>query len=161
MTSERAVALADEFAAANADVVRFARSCTDAQWRTMVPGEGWPVGVVIHHIAVSYANGRGWLETMIRGDAVTTTRDEIDQVNVEHAADNADVGIPDTVALLESNAATTEALLRGLTDEQLDQLAPFGPADGRSLPTAQLAAVSAQHALGHLSHAMEAASGVS
>jgi hypothetical protein len=159
MSSDRAVALAEEFAAANADVIRFARSCSEAHWKAMVPGEEWPVGVVIHHIAVGYTNGQGWLETMIRGDAVTTTRDDIDHVNVEHAAEHADVGIAVTVALLETNGATLEALLRGLTDEQLDQLAPFGPADGRSLPASQLAGVSAQHALGHLGHAMEAVSG--
>ncbi len=39
MPSERAAALADEFAAANAAAVAFARSCSEDQWRTVVPGE--------------------------------------------------------------------------------------------------------------------------
>ena len=63
----------------------------------------------------------------------------------------------ETVALLEENGARLEALLRSLSDEELDRAAPFGPAGGRLLPTGALAAVAARHAREHLAHAREAA----
>jgi hypothetical protein len=156
MTSARADELADEFAATNQEVIAFARSCSDEQWQTIVPGEAWPVSVVIHHIAEGHAGAREWLETMVRGDAVTTTIDEIDDRNLVHATQFADVTIDEAVALLESNGALMESLLRNLDDEDLDRTAPFGPADGRSLPVEQMAVVTAGHARGHLASAREA-----
>jgi hypothetical protein len=156
MPSERSAALADAFAAANAEVIAFAGSCSDAQWRTVVPGEDWPVGVVMHHIAEGHANALAWLTAMAHGDAVTDSGEDIDRRNVDHAARSDGIGIAETVALLGQNGALTEAALRRLTDEQLDRTAPFGPAGGRPFPTEQMAAVTAQHALGHLAHAREA-----
>jgi hypothetical protein len=156
MTSARAAELADGFAEANGEVIAFATQCTDEQWQTMVPGEAWPVSVVIHHIAEGHAGAREWLETMVKGEAVTTTIDEIDGRNVDHAARYAGVSVDEAVTLLQSNGAVMEALLRGLSDEDLARQAPFGPADGRSLPVEQMAAVTAQHALGHLAHARDA-----
>jgi len=156
MTSARAAELADNYVAANQEVIAFARSCTDEQWATMVPGEAWPVSVVIHHIAEAHAGAREWLETMVNGDAVTTTMEDIDGRNGEHAIRSSDVSIDDTVALLESNGVLMEAVLRRLTDEDLARTAPFGPANGQPLPVEQLAAVTAGHALGHLAHARDA-----
>jgi hypothetical protein len=154
--SERAASLADALATVNAEAIAFAQSCTDGQWRTLVPGEGWPVGVVIHHIAEGHANGLRWLETMASGTPVTDSGPDIDEWNVEHAIRCADVGVVETVALLAQNGARVEAAIRQLTDDQLDRTAPFGPAGGRALPAEQMAAVTAQHARGHLDHAREA-----
>jgi hypothetical protein len=156
MPSERAASLADALAAVNAESITFAESCTDTQWHTVVPGEGWPVGVVLHHIAEGHANGLKWLEAMASGMPVTDSGPDIDEWNVEHAARCADVGVVETVALLTQNGARVEAAIRRLTDDELDQTAPFGPAGGRALPAEQMAAVTAQHARGHLDHAREA-----
>ncbi len=156
MPSDRAAALADAFAAANTEVIAFAGSCTDAQWRTVVPGEDWPVGVVIHHIAEGHANALVWVTAMASGEPVTDSGEDIDRRNVDHAARCNGIEIVETVALLAESGALTEAVLRRLTDEQLDRTAPFGPAGGRPFPVEQMAAVTAQHALGHLAHAREA-----
>jgi len=157
MASERAAALADDFAAANADAVSFARSCTDGEWAVPVPGEGWTVGVVLHHIAEGHANSERWLRAMARGEGVTESADDIDRANAAHALEAEDAGPALTVALLEANGALLEATLRGLSDEQLDRTAPFGPAGGRELPTVDLAAVAAGHTREHLTHAGGAA----
>jgi hypothetical protein len=156
MTSERAAALADEFAAANAEVMAFAASCTEEQWRTLVPGEGWTVGVVVHHIAEGHAQGLRWLQAMAQGDAVVDTQEDIDAHNVEHAARVAEIGVPETVALLGQNGAQLESFIRQLTDADLERTAPFGPAGGQPFPVAQLAPVNAGHVRGHLAHAREA-----
>jgi hypothetical protein len=156
MPSERAASLADEFVAANDAVIAFARSCSEEQWKTVVPGEGWTVGVVLHHIAEGHAQGVRWLTAMAAGDGVTDTGDDIDRHNVTHAEKWADVSVADTVALLEENGELMERCLRQLSDEELDRTAPFGPAGGQPLLVVQLAAVSSGHSRGHLSHAREA-----
>jgi hypothetical protein len=156
MGSERATALADDFAAANADATAFVRRCTDTQWKTVVPGEGWPVGVVLHHIAVGHGQGVRWLSAMRSGEGVTDTAEGIDRENAAHAARMAAVGREETIALLEQNGADLRAALRSLSDEELDRSAPFGPAGGRALPTEALAAVAARHTREHLAHARDA-----
>ena len=156
MASERAAALADEFAAANDAAIALAESCSESQWRTVVPGEEWTVGVVLHHVAEGHAQGARWLRSMAAGDGVADTGDDIDRHNVTHAEQWSDVSVVDTVALLRDNGQRTEALLRALTDEELDRTAPFGPAGGQLFPVAQLAAVASGHPRGHLAHAREA-----
>jgi uncharacterized damage-inducible protein DinB len=156
MTAERAAALADSFAQANQAAMEFARSCSEEQWQTVVPGEGWTVGVVLHHIAEGHATGLRWLEAMSRGEAVTDTTGDIDEWNVEHAGRSAGVGIDQTIDLLRENGARTEAAFRRLSDEELDRTAPFGPADGMTLPTDGMATALAGHAREHLAHAQEA-----
>jgi hypothetical protein len=153
MTSERASVIADDLAAANAEVLAFVRSCSDEQWVLTVPGEGWRVGVVLHHIAEGHGQGLHWLESMARGDGVTDTADEIDRANAAHATRAQDVRPAETIVLLESNGAELEAALRALTDEELDRCAPFGPAGGRELRTVDFAMVAPRHAREHLAHA--------
>lgn len=155
-SSGAATELADDFAAANAEVIAFAASCSGEQWLTVVPGEDWAVGVVLHHVAEGHAQAVRWLRSMARGEAVTDTSDDIDSHNEEHAERCAGIAAAETVALLEEKGAQLEALLRRFTDEELEQTAPFGPAGGRPLPVSQLAAVAASHARGHLDHAREA-----
>jgi hypothetical protein len=156
MPSERGTALAEDFAAANREVVEFARSCSDAEWVLVVPGEQWPVGVVVHHIAEGHEHGVNWLSQMAHGQAITDTAEGIDQDNAAHATRAARAGRDETVALLEANAVTLERALRALSDEELDRTASFGPAGGRELPTVALAAVAARHAREHLAHARAA-----
>jgi hypothetical protein len=153
MPSERAIALAEEFVASNDAVVAFAQSCDDVQWVTMVPGEDWPVGVVIHHIAEGHAQMAHWLTAMVAGDGVPDTNDDIDGRNVTHAERSATVSIAETVALLQENSRQIETFIRQLSDEELDRTAPFGPAGGQSLPVFQLVSASFGHAQGHLAHA--------
>ena len=156
MGSERSEALAADFVRANDRALAFARSCTDEQWGRNVPGEGWTVGVVLHHIAEGHAHGVRWLSDMASGRGVAETADEIDRDNAAHAARARSVEQDETVALLQTNGARLEQTLRGLSDEDLDRSAPFGPAGGRLFPTGELAAVPARHTLEHLSHAMGA-----
>jgi hypothetical protein len=158
--AERSDALASDFARANGKALTFARACTNEQWARTVPGEGWTVGIVLHHIAEGHAHGVRWLGEMASGRGVTETAEEIDRDNAAHAARAGAVGRDETVALLQTNGSRLEETIRGLSDEDLDRSAPFGPAGGRSFPTGELAAVPARHTLEHLSHAVDAVAGV-
>jgi hypothetical protein len=158
VASERAHALAEDFAGANAEAMEFVRRCTDTAWRLIVPGEDWTVGVVLHHIAVGHGHGVSWLHDMASGAGVTDTAEGIDRENAAHAERMHAVGKDETLALLEQNGAVLEAALGALSDEELDRTAPFGPAGGRSMPTEALAAVAARHTREHLAHARAAVS---
>ncbi len=159
MASERAAALADDFAAANAEALTFTESCGPDAWVRPVPGEGWSVGVVLHHIAEGHGNSLRWLEGMAKGDGVPDTAEQIDQANAAHAVRAGSVTPSETAALLRDRGARLEAALRALSDEELDRRAPFGPAGGRSLSTVDLAAVPARHTAEHLAHARAAVAG--
>jgi hypothetical protein len=151
--------LADDFARANEDALAFARSCTDENWALTVPGEGWTVGVVLHHIAEGHAQTLRWLGDMASGRGVSDTVEGIDQANAAHAwrAQSADQA--ETAGLLQINGSRLELALRNLSDEELDRNAAFGPAGGRALPVEQLAGVTARHTREHLAHARGAVAG--
>jgi hypothetical protein len=157
MGSKRAAALADDFAAAHAEAVAFTRACPDAAWGATVPGEGWTVGVTLHHIAESYEQSRRWVAAMAKGEGVVDTTETIDRANAVHAARVASVSPADTLALLEENGTALEAALRACSDDELETSAPFGPAGGAVFPTAELAALPARHTREHLAHARGAA----
>ena len=74
MASERAAALADDFAATNAEAVAFTESCGEDAWARPVPEEGWSVGVVLHHVAEGHGNSLRWLEGRRPGTASPTAR---------------------------------------------------------------------------------------
>jgi hypothetical protein len=93
---------------------------------------------------------------MARGEPVTDSGGDIDQRNAAHAGRAGGFGVDETVALLRDNGARLEAALRGLTGEELARTAPFGPADGATLPVEALAAVTSRHAREHLAHAQSA-----
>ena len=111
MASERASELADDFAGANAEAIAFARSCSEAEWALPVPGEGWTVGVVLHHIAEGHSHAYHWLRAMASGEGVTETAEDIDRANAEHAVRAEDAGSAETVALLEEKGARLEQML--------------------------------------------------
>ena len=161
MACERAEELAEDFAGANAEAVAFVRACNDEQWILPVPGEGWSVGVVLHHIAETHAHGLRWLDEMASGRGVSDTAEEIDRENAAHAVRARAVRQADTDALLVANGTQLEEALRRLSDEDLDRRSSFGPAGGRLLPVGQFAAVPARHTREHLAHAQGAVAGVS
>jgi len=133
--------------------VAFVRTCSPDSWARTVPREDWTVAVVLHHIAESYENSRRRLAAMANGDGVRDTAATIDQANADHAARAGSVTPTETVALLERNGAELEEVLRGLSDEDLDRTAPFGPAGGRTFSPVDLAPVAARHTREHLGHA--------
>ena len=156
MASERASELADDFAAANGEAIGFARSCSEADWALPVPGEGWTVGVVLHHIGEGHSHAYHWLRAMASGEGVAETAEDIDRGNAEHAVRAEDAGSAETVALLEEKGTRLELMLRELSEEDLARTAPFGPAGGQVLPTGDLAPVAARHTREHLAHARSA-----
>ena len=153
---DSATELAAQLEAANEAVARFALACDDEQWRTVVPGEEWPVAVVVHHVAVSHELMMKWLGRVARGDDITDDASEIDAANGRHAQEFVAVGVDDTVALLRSNGARLAELIGGFDDEQLGRTAAFGPGNGMTVSTEGMAGVATRHCEVHLANARAA-----
>lgn len=129
--SERAEALASRFEAANNEFIATIEGCTDAQWHMKCPDEDRPVGVVAHHVAGAQRAAAGWMRVVAEGQPLPPlTMELIDQLNARHAERHSTIGKDETVALLRQNGQETAALIRALSDVELDRTssAPlFGP----------------------------------
>ncbi len=124
--SARALALADRLEQGANALAELAGTLTDAEWSTPVgPRDGRPVGVVIHHVASVYPVEIGLAQTLAAGKPVTgVTMDDVHAMNAQHATEHPAVGKQETIDLLRRNAMTAAAVIRILTDEQLDRAAP-------------------------------------
>jgi uncharacterized damage-inducible protein DinB len=136
--SERATVLADRFAAANAQLMQLLTNATDAQLTRIVPEEGWSVLMVAHHVALSYRVAGSWARHAAAGEAVPTTRAQIDAGNAHMSADATPLTRENVLAELRDNGARTEAMVRGFSDEQLARSAVMMPADGREMTVEQV-----------------------
>jgi hypothetical protein len=148
--------MAGELEKANDEAIAFVESSTDGHWATMVAGEDWTVGVVLHHIAVGHLQMIDWLGRACRHEEITKTASEIDDDNARHARTFADVSRADTVEELRRHGAALATLLRGLSGDDLAIAVGFGPGDGVVVTVGQLAAVGARHCRTHLSDARRA-----
>jgi hypothetical protein len=143
--------LALKFEAINAEAISIVEECTGEQWRRPAASEGWPVGVVAHHIAEVHQDFVGLLEALASGQARSPgdSMEGVDQSNARHAHDYAAVGKPETLDALRANGAAVARLLRGFGDAQLGRAA--GVFGGRELSVAQVAEwIVIGHAAEHL-----------
>jgi hypothetical protein len=130
-------ALAKQFERMNDDIVALVSSLSDEQWRKVCTAEGWTVGVTAHHAAGSYAPIAGMVQTIAtRGPAPSITPQLLNQLNAQHAQEFAGVTREQTVDALRQGGAQAAAILRGLSDEQLQQKAELF---GNTISAEQLA----------------------
>jgi len=147
---------ADQLERANADAIAFAEACSDEEWGTVVPGENWPVGVVLHHVALGHGLTAGWVDCALAGTAIEGSAEEIDTANARHAEEFAGVGVAETVDLLRANGAAAVAKLRSLDATDLALTTSFGPAGGQPLSIDQYCNAAVRHPEVHLGHAKAA-----
>ncbi|MGH2586765.1 MAG: maleylpyruvate isomerase N-terminal domain-containing protein [Dehalococcoidia bacterium] len=134
--------LADQFSRANDELIAVVDRCSDAQWRSVCPAEGWTVGVTAHHVADDYAALMEVIEALAAGRSVPAwTRELLDQRNAAHAERFARCTKHDTLTLLRRNGSALAHIICGLSDEQLtrtarvpDQEVSIADIAGRLLP---------------------------
>jgi len=118
--SEKAAALAEQFAQLNDDLIATVERCSDAQWAAKCPDTGWSVGVQAHHIAGGEMGLAGFIGAVANGQILPPlTMDMIDWGNARHAEEYANVSKEETLTLLRENGAAAAAMIRGLSDAQL------------------------------------------
>ena len=145
-----------QFDDVHAEVVAFVRDCDERDWRDTDTVEGWPVGVVAHHIAVGYTTAMGWIDLLRVGEPVPGNGDMHDEGNARHAAEFASTTKEQTLADLEANAATFREYLIGITPEELPNEAVHGPAGGVVISVERMVRATAGHPRLHLEHMREA-----
>jgi hypothetical protein len=127
-----AQALAHQFEEAVQTLGALLERCSVEQWRTICPEEGWTVGVTAHHVAGSFRFISGLIEALAVGNPLPeVTEAGIDEGNARHAVKFADCDQGETIAGLRVKGAAAAQLIAGLSDEQLENAAPFALRSGR------------------------------
>ena len=137
-TMTRGEALATRLEAVTDEMLTTVSACTDEQWCRATVSEGWPVGVVAHHVAEVQRFFAGILTALAAGERspAVVLGEDIDQNNARHARDFAAVGKPETLNALRDSGATLTRVLRALSDEDLGTVALA--IDGQELSAEQV-----------------------
>lgn len=124
-TPPRATQLAERLEQGTRALMETAARLTDEQWRTPLPGDGRPIGVVVHHVASVYPIEIQLAQTVAAGRPITdVAMDDIHAMNAKHATDFADVTKAEAIALLAGNGSAAANAIRALSDEELATAAP-------------------------------------
>jgi hypothetical protein len=149
--SRRAELLAKRIEEGSAGLAAFAEGLSDAEWGMPTSStDRRTVGQIVNHVALVYPIEVDLASAIAGGNAVTdVTWEVVAGLNAGHARDHAKVTKAEALALLRKNSREAAETVRGFSDEQLDQAAPFGLSYDAPV-TAQF--VIEDHALRHSWH---------
>lgn len=120
--SARAESLAKQFEASATEMTETIEKLTDADWKKLTAGEKWTVGVTTHHVAGAHEGISNIIKTLAAGKSIPNfTMAMLDEGNATHAREHANCTRAETLALHKKNAAAAVALVRGLSDAELDK----------------------------------------
>jgi len=118
----RAESLAKQFEAKAAEMTGVIKGLSDADWKKTTEAEKWSVGVTAHHVAGGHAGILGIVKTLAAGQSIPNfTMDMLHEMNATHAKEQAGCTKAETLALHEKGAAAAAAVVRGLSDAELDK----------------------------------------
>lgn len=119
---KRAADLAERFNAFNDEVIRFVEKCPEDDWGKICPGERWPVGVVVRHLAASHYGALGLAKLMVAGEKLPDlTHDVIDQMNAKHAEKHRNCTRNDVLRILRENGRAVADFVGALSEADLDR----------------------------------------
>ena len=117
----RAENLADQFEKANDQFIALIERLNEGQWRARCSAEGWTVAETACHLAEDHRVLADFVQLVVDGKALPDfTVDGLHQMNAEQAARNANCTKDQVLQLLRTNGAAALAIVRGLTDVQLN-----------------------------------------
>jgi hypothetical protein len=149
--SHRSEQLANRIEEGAAGLAAFAQELSNAEWQLPVSAtDRRTLGVVIHHVASMYPIEIEVVRAIAGGNAaLEVTPEMINEINAKHATEHARPGKTETLDLLRRNSRAAAKAVHALTDDELDQAAPFGLSFGAPV-TAQF--VIEDHPLRHSWH---------
>ena len=122
--SRRADALADRIELGARNLSAFAESLTDAEWRSVVPGDGRTVGVTVHHVGNMYPVEVELAQALGAGKPIVgVTWAVVADINAKHAAEFKDVTKQQALEFVRTRSKAAADAVRKFTDEQLDSAA--------------------------------------
>lgn len=149
-SAPRAHQLADRLERGMQRLRAFAETLAPGEWRTPVPGDGRPIGVVVHHVGSVYPLEIQLAQTIAGGQPIRdVTMADVHAMNAAHAREHAAATKEEALALLVSNVTAAAAAIRALSDEQLSRAATVSLYDDAEL-TCQF--VLEDHAVRHSNH---------
>jgi hypothetical protein len=112
--------LAKQFEAKVQEATALIEKLNDADWKKVTAAEKWPVGVVVHHVAMGHEGISRIVRTVASGQPMPNfTLDMLHQMNAQHATEHAACTKSETLALHKKNAAAAATVVRGLSDAEL------------------------------------------
>jgi len=119
--TNQAERLAQDFENANGEFIALIERLDEGQWQARCQAEGWTVGVAATHIAEDHKLLADFVQMAANGRSLPDmTREALDQFNAEQAGRNTGITKERTIDLLRNNGASAAAVIRGLTNAQLD-----------------------------------------
>jgi hypothetical protein len=120
--SARAEQLAKKFEESCGEFTKLIEGLNEADWKKVTAAEKWPVGCVAHHVAGGHARISGFLNMVAKGQPLPKlTRDLVNENNAKHAVEHANPDRAETLELFRTNAARASAIVRRLSDAELDR----------------------------------------
>lgn len=124
--TQRNEALATAFEHVAGRILTVADNLSDTAWDVTPPGEVRTAGQIAYHTAEVYHNVSGFIQMAVGGQPLPPwTMEIIHGLNAEQAARYAGAGREGALAMLRQNGTATAALLRTLSDAQLDTRTEF------------------------------------
>ena len=107
------------------ELIAAVEGLSHAEWTTICPDEERSVGVLVHHVGAAYPDEADIITALAsEGGMPGLTWEAVDQGNREETSRHTEVDKATVIALVRENVATAAAVVRGLSDEQLDRVAP-------------------------------------
>jgi len=124
--SRRAEALASTLEKGAANLVSFAESLNDSEWKTPVgTHDTRKIGVIVHHVGTMYPLEIALAQKLAGGGVIDdVTWDMVDEINAKHAHEHGAVTKADAIALVRQNSVAAAAAIRAMSDAELDRVAP-------------------------------------
>ena len=120
--SARGESLAKQFEGRAAEMTELLEKLTEADWKKVTTAEKWTVGVAAHHAAGAHEGISGIVKSVAAGRSMPNfTMDMLHDMNAKHASEHASCTKAETLALHKTGAAAATALVRGLSDAELDR----------------------------------------
>lgn len=124
--SQRTQELVQRFNAVNAELISYIEGCAETDLDRITTGEGWPVRVTAHHLAVSHEPVAGLAQLLGSGQPLPSLTQEIfHHGNAQHAAEHATVSKQTLLDALHRGGAQASAIVSGLHDDTLDRSGYF------------------------------------
>ncbi|HEV8575427.1 MAG TPA: maleylpyruvate isomerase N-terminal domain-containing protein [Dehalococcoidia bacterium] len=119
--TNRSEEFAARFEEANNEFIALIERLDETQWRSRCSAEGWTVAQAACHLAEDHPVLADFAQLAADGKPLPDfTVEAVDQMNAEQAGRNANATKEQVIHLLRTNGAAAAAVVRGLTDAQLD-----------------------------------------
>ena len=121
----RAEVLAERIEQGAEEIIAAVENLSDEQWQTPCGSEQRSVGVLVHHVGTMYPIEADVVRMLAEnGEAPGVDWPAVHGINADHATTNAAADKSVAIALVRNNVQAAVETVRGLSDAQLDRVAP-------------------------------------